>query len=68
MTSRTVMLSSSMALWIISSCEVGNLAELAAGGDDELEFVGGVNGAAAAGVARAEEAQDQAAGAAHEKK
>ena len=46
---------------------LGDLAELAAGGDDELEFVGRVDGAAAAGVARSEEAQDQAAGAAHEK-
>ena len=43
-----------------------NLAELAAGGDDELEFVGGVDGAAAARVAGSEEAQDEAAGAAHE--
>ena len=47
---------------------LGNLAELAAGGDDELEFVGRVDGAAAAGFAGAEEPQDQAAGAAHEKK
>ncbi len=47
---------------------LGNLAELAAGGDDELEFVGRMNGAAAAGVAGAEKPQDQAAGSAHEKK
>ena len=47
--------------------ELGDLAELAAGGDDELEFVGRVDGAAAARVAGAEEPQHQAAGAAHEK-
>src|ERR1700691_1903568 len=46
----------------------GNLADLAAGGDDELEFVGGVDGAAAAGITGAEKPQDQASGAAHEKK
>jgi hypothetical protein len=46
----------------------GNLAELAAGGDDELEFVGGVDRASTAGVPRAEESQDEAAGTAHEKK
>src|ERR1022692_5213551 len=46
----------------------GDLPELAAGGDDELEFVGGVDGAAAAGIARAEKPQDQATGPAHEKK
>src|SRR5580693_7752832 len=47
---------------------LGDLAELAAGGNDELEFVGGVDSAAAAGVAGTEEAQDQAAGTAHEEK
>ena len=46
--------------------KLGNLAELAAGGHDELEFVGRVNGAAAAGGLRAEQPQHQAAGAAHE--
>ena len=34
--------------------KLGDLAELAAGGDDELEFVGGVDGAAAAGRLRSE--------------
>ena len=48
--------------------ERGNLAELAAGGDDQLEFVGRMNGASAAGLAGAEDPQNQAAGAAHEKK
>ena len=47
---------------------LGNLAELAAGGDDEFEFVGRVDGATAAGFAGAEKSQNQAAGAAHEEK
>ena len=46
--------------------KLGNLAELAAGGHDEFEFVGRVNGAAAAGGLCAEQPQNQAAGAAHE--
>ncbi len=45
---------------------LGNLAELAAGGDDELEFIRRVNGAAATGFAGTEESQHQTAGAAHE--
>ena len=43
----------------------GDLAELAAGGDDELEFIGRVNRATAPRVLRAEDAKDQASGAAH---
>ncbi len=42
-----------------------NLAELAAGGHDELEFVGGVDGASAAGGLRSEHAKNQAPRAAH---
>ena len=45
--------------------ELGNLAELAAGGDDEFEFVGRVDGATTPRVMGAEESQNQAAGAAH---
>ena len=44
------------------------MSELAAGGDNEFEFIGRVNRAAAAGFARTENPQDQAAGAPHEKK
>ena len=47
---------------------LGNLAELAAGGDDELEFVGRMNGAPRR-VSRAPKIRKhQAAGAAHEEK
>ena len=46
----------------------GNLAELAAGRDNEFEFIGRVDRAAAAGFAGAEEAQHQATGTAHEEK
>src|SRR5579864_153597 len=48
--------------------EFGNLAELAAGSHDELEFVGGMNWAAAPSGVRAENPQDQATGAPHKKK
>ncbi len=47
--------------------KLGNLAELAAGGHDQFEFVGGMDGTAAAGGLFAKKAQDQAARAAHEK-
>jgi hypothetical protein len=46
--------------------KLGDLAELAARGHDELEFVGRVDGAATPCVLGPEEAQHQAAGAAHE--
>ena len=46
--------------------KLGNLAELAAGGDDEFEFVGRVDGASAAGRLRTKHPQNQATGAAHE--
>ena len=46
--------------------EFGNLAELAAGGHDQFEFVGRMNGASAAGRLGAEQPQYQAAGASHE--
>ena len=45
---------------------LGDLPELAAGGDDELKFVRGVNGAAPAGFMGAESAQDKASGTAHD--
>src|ERR1700677_617380 len=46
---------------------LGNLAELAAGGDDEFEFVGGGDGSGPAAFGAAEKFQERAAGTAHEK-
>ena len=56
-TSRTVMLSSSMALWIISSWNSGDLPELAAGSDDQFEFVRRMHGTAPASGLCAEGSQ-----------
>src|SRR6202043_1617823 len=46
--------------------ELGNLAELPAGGHDELQFIWGVNGASTTRGLRAKDAQNQATGTAHE--